>query len=144
MSVLRSLLNGSAIRFAIVGCVNTLFGLMMIYVAKWIGVGDVCANLFGYCCGIVLSFKLNALWTFRYSGRQLPVFFSFLVVLLVAYLLNLATVLVAIRILGIDSYLSQAMGIIPYTLVSYIGSRFLVFNHVERSQEPMVDEITRQ
>lgn len=132
MSVLRSLLDGATIRFAIVGCTNTLFGLMMIYIAKWIGVGDVYANLFGYCCGILLSFRLNALWTFRYTGRHLPAFFSFLAVLLTAYLINLATVLTAIQILEIDSYLSQAMGIIPYTVVSYIGCRFFVFRYAER------------
>ena len=88
---------------------------------------DAIANLFGYVCGLSLSFLLNSRWTFRYSGPQLPVIVKFLVVIGCAYGLNLVTVLGAIHLLQIDSYLAHLLGIPPYTIFSYLGSRFLVF-----------------
>ena len=127
MFPLKSLLNFSAIRFGLVGIANTLFGLSMIYSAKLVGLGDISANLFGYCCGLLLSFRLNSRWTFRFQGKLAPAFFIFCAVILASYLLNLAVVMTTIRIFKINSYLAQAIGIVPYTITSYLGCRFLVF-----------------
>lgn len=127
MSALKNLLKSSLIRYGLVGVANTLFGLMMIYLAKIGGAGDVLANLFGYCCGLLLSFKLNTKWTFRYGGRLLPAFYKFSVVIAMAYLLNLGIVLTAIQFMTINSYIAQALGIVPYTIVSFLGLRYFVF-----------------
>src|SRR5687768_4456318 len=85
-----------AFRFVIVGIANTVVGLSSIYFAKWaMGFGDTTANLFGYLIGLTVSFVLNKTWTFAYSGAWWPAFARFLAVFAVAYLCNLATVLVA-------------------------------------------------
>lgn len=131
MSVLKNLLDGSVVRYGLVGIVNTLFGLTMIYLAKYIGAGDIVANVFGYSCGLLLSFKLNSKWTFRYQGHLLPAFYGFCAVILASYLLNLTVVLIAIHYMAINGYLAQTIGIIPYTIASYVGFRFLVFSHKE-------------
>lgn len=127
MFVLKNLFDTYIVRFGLVGVANTAFGLTMIYCAKFVGVGDIGANVFGYCCGILLSFQLNSRWTFRFQGRLTSAFFIFCIVLLVSYLLNLGVVLVAIHMMQLNSYLAQAIGIIPYTLASYAGCRYLVF-----------------
>lgn len=127
MFALKSLFDTYIVRFGLVGVANTALGLAMIYCAKFVGLGDIGANLFGYCCGILLSFQLNSRWTFRFQGRLTTAFVVFCLVLLVSYLLNLAVVLLAIRMLQMNSYLAQAIGIIPYTLASYAGCRYLVF-----------------
>jgi putative flippase GtrA len=127
MSALKNLFETSLVRYGIVGIANTLFGLTVIYCFKFAGSGDVMANLFGYCCGLLLSFKLNSKWTFRYQGRLLSAFYTFCAVIIVSYLLNLSIVMVAIHALGMNSYLAQSMGIVPYTATSYLGCRFFVF-----------------
>ena len=43
------------------------------------------------------------------------------------YLLNLATVLAAIRSLGVNSYLAHAIGVVPYTVFFFLGSRHFAF-----------------
>lgn len=124
----KKLLDASAARFLLVGVVNTLFGLLVIYALKWfLGMGDAVANLLGYLCGLSLSFLLNSRWTFRYSGPRLPALVKFLLVIGLAYGLNLATVLGAIHVLHVDTYLAHLLGIPPYTIFSYVCSRFLVF-----------------
>lgn len=115
-------------RFLTVGAANTVVGLLIIYAAKWfLHFGDVSANVLGYAFGLLLSFALNSRWTFAYHGPNLRAFLGFGLVTLVAYGMNLATVMVAILCFGLNSYFSQAMGIVPYTLTSYFANKYLVF-----------------
>ena len=56
----RKLLDRSVLRFALVGCANTLVGFAVILMAGWLlQLGDVAANAVGYGCGLLLSFVLN-------------------------------------------------------------------------------------
>lgn len=114
-------------RFLSVGVLNALFGLLVIYAAKWFGqLNDVLANAIGYAAGLALSFTLNSRWTFAYQGAHAPALARFVLVAGVAYALNLLTVLLAIR-LGLNGYVAQALGIPPYTLTTYLASKYFVF-----------------
>jgi putative flippase GtrA len=114
-------------KFLSVGVLNMLVGLLVIYACKWFfHAGDVTANALGYGAGLVNSFALNSRWTFGYRGPQLPAIVKFLAVALVAYAMNLLTVLLLIRY-GVDSYIAQALGIPPYTLTTYLASKLFVF-----------------
>ena len=117
----------TVVRFVLVGMVNTLVGLALIYAAKWfMGAGDVAANAFGYSVGMLVSFTLNRTWTFAHRGPAGRAFLTFLAVQGVAYGMNLVCVMGLIAY-GIDSYVAQAFGVPPYTIVSYLGSRYLAF-----------------
>jgi putative flippase GtrA len=115
-------------KFLTVGAANTLVGLAVIYAAKWFfRIGDIGANALGYSVGLLLSFTLNSRWTFAYRGANVPAFAKFTLVTLVAYAANLVTVLVSIRWFGVNEYLAQAAGVVPYTLIGYLGSKHLAF-----------------
>jgi len=119
--------DGSVVRFAVVGLSNTLCGLAIIYAAKYVaGMDDVPANILGYAIGTLLSFTLNKRWTFRYRGPNARAFVRFVLVMMTAYLLNLLTVLGALK-LGVDGYVAQALGVIPYAAFGYFASRHLAF-----------------
>lgn len=120
-------LESTPVRYVLVGGANTLVGLLAIYAAKWLlEAPDAAANLFGYGVGFALSFVLNRQWTFRFRGAAIPALGRFLLVQLVAYLSNLAVVLLFIAAGG-NSYLAHATGILPYTFIGYIGSRRYAF-----------------
>ena len=119
--------KSTILRFLLVGVGNTLVGLISIFTAKGLfGMGDVAANAFGYSIGITVSFTLNRAWTFRHSGSIANTLMLFLLVQAIAYLINLICVLFLID-QGVNGYLAQTLGIAPYTVVSYIGSRYLAF-----------------
>ncbi len=116
------------LKFAFVGIANTLVGLGSIYLCKWLfGIGDALANICGYAIGLVVSFSLNRRWTFSRSGPVLPALARFLAIFAVAYTLNLVTVLILLRNFGVNSYLAHAIGIAPYTIFFYLGSRYFAF-----------------
>ena len=124
----RMNLSWQFVRFVLVGLVNTFTGLSVIYGMKAIlAAGDVLANLVGYAIGLCVSFILNRTWTFRHEGHIAPAAVKFLLVFAVAYVTNLTVVLVCIHWIGLNSYLAQAMGIPPYTIVFFLLSRFFVF-----------------
>lgn len=128
-------LDGSAIRYLLVGGANTLVGLLAIYACKWLlGLNDLRANLIGYGAGIALSFALNKRWTFQFAGSTLPALVRFLFVLALAYLANLATVMCLIGC-GTNGYLAQAIGIVPYTVLGYLGSRLFAFSSPRRATQ---------
>jgi putative flippase GtrA len=115
-------------RFLSVGVLNMVLGLAVIYACKWFfNAPDAAANAIGYAVGLTTSFTLNSRWTFAYRGPQLPALAKFLVVALVAYGMNLLTVLGLIHHAGVDGYLAQALGIPAYTLTSYLASKYIVF-----------------
>jgi putative flippase GtrA len=116
------------IKFVVVGSANTVLGLASIFLIKWqLGFSDVFANLFGYMIGLAFNFSLNRVWTFRHSGSLPLTLIRYLLVFAFAYLINLATTLIAIRSFGINSYLAQVVGIVPYSITFYIGSRYYAF-----------------
>jgi putative flippase GtrA len=116
------------LRFLSVGVMNTLVGLSTIYCAKWfLQWNDVAANMLGYAVGLTVSFTLNSRWTFGYKGPRLVAVAKFAAVSLLAYCMNLLTVVVAIRLFEVNGYIAQAAGIVPYTVTSYLASKYLVF-----------------
>jgi putative flippase GtrA len=123
-------------RFLSVGMLNLVGGLLVIYACKWLfSAGDVAANAIGYGAGLISSFALNSRWTFAYRGPRLPALIKFLLVALVAYGMNLLTVLILIQQLELNSYLAQALGIPPYTLTTFLASKFIVFRIQPENKE---------
>lgn len=118
----------SLVRFALTGMLNTLVGLGTIFALKWFaGMNDTVANLLGYGVGLLVSYLINSRWTFRYRQALLPVLPQYLLVVLFAYLVNLAVVHWCIDHLQLNSYLAQACGVIPYAALSYVLLRSYVF-----------------
>lgn len=113
-------------RFGVVGVGNTAVGLAFIYAARAAGLGEVAANAAGYAVGLMFSFALNRRWTFGGRGPFLRHAVKFVLVVLAAWLLNIVTLLGAMR-LGMAAVLAQAVAVLPYTVVSYCGCRWWVF-----------------
>ena len=124
------MIDSSLFRYMVIGVGNTLIGLSVIYLCKWqFEFGDIPANLSGYAVGLTFSFFFNRKWSFAHKGPVIPAGFRFIIVILSAYMANLLTVLIAIDLLGINSYLAHAIGVVPYFVIGYLGSRFFVFRN---------------
>jgi len=116
------------IKFGLVGVGNTAFGLTVIYLCKAAGMADVPANVAGYACGLILSFQLNKAWTFGDSGKMRTwLAVGFAGAFVVAYASNLAVLVFLLNVVGLNSYLAQAMSLLAYTTVFYVLSAFFVF-----------------
>lgn len=130
-------IHGSFLRYIATGMINTCVGLGTIYFAiRVLSMGDGAANVVGYATGIVCSFLLNKHWTFVARGSAAPQFLKFLAVVGLAYLINLAVVMTCIKVLGLNRYLGQALGVPPYTITGYLGSRYFAFRETAPGRRP--------
>jgi putative flippase GtrA len=121
-------LSWSAVRFVLVGLANTVLGLAIIYALKLaFGMRDLAANLLGYMLGIGISYAAHAAWSFSYRGPLRSALPRYVVVTVLAYLANLATVSAALYWWQVNGYVAQALGVPPYALVGYLGARTYVF-----------------
>jgi putative flippase GtrA len=128
--------------FCLVGAANSLVGLAVIFALKyWGSWHDGWANAVGYAVGVTMSFVLNKTLTFAHRGTVPKAAIKFAAVQLIAYLLNLGCVLALIN-LGLNNYIAQAMGVLPYTLAGFLGSKFFAFRQ-SRDDSPVRSQQTR-
>ncbi len=130
-------MNMQALRFATVGVINTLIGLMCIYGCMYVlNLNYIAANSVGYAVGIVISFLLNKSWTFNHKGHWLEAFVKWLPVVGIAYALNLASVVASHRYFGISEAIAQLVGVFVYSVMSFLGGRYFAFAlRQDRSEE---------
>lgn len=116
------------VAFLLVGAINTLLGLLIIFAAKFLfGAGDIVANGLGYGIGLCVSFFLNGRFTFSSVGEFAPAFRRFVLAAAISYFLNLAVVMLAIDQFYLDGYLAQAIGVPVYTISFYFLAKHFVF-----------------
>lgn len=137
VALLRSSISATAVRYVLVGVANTCVSLGVIYAAMYfLSFGDTRANALGYLVGVTVSFVLNRNWTFGHAGAIVPALTRFIGVLLAAYFVNLATVVLLIDAFGVNRYVAQAAGVVPYTTVGYLGSRYIAFRGQSNAASP--------
>lgn len=113
--------------FVAVGVFNTALGYFVIFFCMYRLAWDpVVSNAAGYAVGLVSSYLLNRILTFRSSRRTLPEFISFLVVFLLAYGANLALLWILLNV-GVHVGLSQILAGVLYVCASYLANKTLVF-----------------
>lgn len=124
----RSALIDQFLRFLAVGVVNTIIGMGCIYFCMWtLKLDFKLANGAGYAVGSCVSFALNRLCTFSHRGSVIGGLIRWVLVVAVAYVLNLAVVIGLHDNLGISADLAQLGGMAIYVLSSFVGARLFAF-----------------
>ncbi|MDD2436116.1 MAG: GtrA family protein [Massilibacteroides sp.] len=117
-----------AIRYGLVGVLNTLITAIVIWVMmKVFGVSDVASNITGYIFGLINSFVWNKQWTFQSKASWYSSAYRFGVVFAVCYLLQLGLLLYLNKKLTIDPYYNQLIAMAFYTIVNFIMNKFYTF-----------------
>jgi putative flippase GtrA len=124
-------------RYSLVGILNTLATLLVIYGLKaGFGADDYWANAAGYGGGLIMSFHLNRAYTFGHDGAVSGAAVRFLVAFAICYAINLAVVVVLVDGLGVNGYLAQSCGMASFTISFYILLRMQVFRRTAPSEMP--------
>jgi putative flippase GtrA len=110
------------IKYLLVGGLNTAVSAAIIFIVQAAGARPVVANIAGYAFGVGLSFALNSKFTFRTEATRHTAM-RFLVVVLISYLANLATMLSVLHVTHAP-YVAQLCGIPVYVIVGFIGNKY--------------------
>ena len=96
------------LRYLLVGGLNTAVSAAVIFIEQAAHAGPVLANIIGYGIGVAASFTINSKFTFQVKADRRAAA-RFLLVVVIAYLGNLATVL-AVLPLTRAPYVAQLCG----------------------------------
>ena len=119
-------IGGQALRYGVVGLLNTVIGLSVIWGLMRAGLAPVPANMLGYAAGLTISFFLNRTWTFRapIAPGQIG---RYLVAFVLSYGLNLLILTCALYLWRGDGYLAQLVAVGAYTVAFFLLCRTFVF-----------------
>lgn len=133
-------------KYAIVGCLNTILTLSVIFVCNsFLGINDYVSNAIGYVLGFINSFLWNKNWVFRSSGsyrKELILFFGgFLLCyglqLLVVWLINkswFGEEEFDFHYFVLSGYgIATIVGNVAYTLCNFLYNRLVTFTMRGRS-----------
>ena len=77
---------------------------------------------------VVMQLMVSVVYSWSvFRGPLSAAAWRFALLIVVAYLCNLAAVGVALRLFKWNGYLAQAAGVLPYAAVTYFGAKHLVF-----------------
>lgn len=131
MTDLRGLF-GLLARFGLAGLANTAVGFAVIAgLDLGLHVQPQLANAAGYVVGIGMGFALNRRFVFASTGKAKGEFTRYLGVVAVAFAANQGVLALAHRALGpsqIEHLIAQFSGMVAYTLLTFVLSRYFVFS----------------
>lgn len=128
-------------RYAVVGVMNTLLTLGVIFVCKsLLGVNEYVSNALGYVAGLINSFIWNRRWVFRSNGRLSRQAAHFLTAFAICYALQFIFVWVLtqspfgdLEYTIVSGWVISGYGIatlggnVVYTLANFAYNRLLTF-----------------
>ncbi len=114
-------------KYLFVGVINTIVGYGIIFSLMHIGTSPEISNLIGYVIGICISYILNKLYTFKTKSHPKKEFPKFAASLFLAYCLNFLTLILCVRLLYINAYISQIISGIVYTLSGFLFAKYFAF-----------------
>lgn len=123
-------------RYTLVGIFNTCWGYFLIFgfmfVFAW---SPETSNAAGYAIALGTSYLLNRRFTFKSKNLKRYEFGRFLLVFAMAYIANIFTLLITVRILEWNPYLAQIISGGVYVVSSYLLNRIFVFKSVTSSAQ---------
>jgi putative flippase GtrA len=115
-------------RFAAVGVLNTVLGYAVIFACMYLaGLGAVTSNVIGYLVGLIVSYVMNRTFTFRSVAPASREMIRFVSIFLLAYLANLAVLVLSIDHFGVHEGVAQIGAGVVYFGLSFIMNKYYVF-----------------
>ncbi|HEY6643340.1 GtrA family protein [Povalibacter sp.] len=115
--------------FAIIGLINTaVHFLVFLLLMRAFDVPILVASALGYGAGVINSYLMNRLWTFRSAARATAAeFLRFIIVNLVSLATNLTVLKYLTAVVGLAPEPAQLGAIVASLGVNFIGSKWWAF-----------------
>lgn len=117
-----------AFKFGLVGVLNTLVTLAVIFLLKEVlGVFYVIANWIGFVFGVLNSYFFNKIWTFKSKNPVKGEAVLFFAVTGVCYLIQLGALVLMKEVMKIPFFWAQLIAMVIYTGFGFLGNNFVTF-----------------
>ncbi|WP_312109639.1 GtrA family protein [Pantoea septica] len=120
-----AIFKNQAVKYAIVGLVNTGITAVVIFACMHAGMGVYNANAAGYLCGIAFSFLANSVFTFS-SKVTFGRLAKFLLSCFICWSINALAIKAFLAFYPNELYVSQFIGMFIYTLAGFLINKLWV------------------
>ncbi|HVW52317.1 MAG TPA: GtrA family protein [Trinickia sp.] len=120
-----------AIRFAVVGVVSNGVLYLLYLAARHLGLQHTLAMTVAFVVGVAQTFVANRSWSFRSRAGVAPTFVRYVIVYLMAYLLNLTASIIFVDYLGFEDRLVQAFMVCLIAVLLFAAQKLWVFRSVQ-------------
>lgn len=128
MSIFNRTLLFEAMKFCIVGILNTGLTLAIIFLMwKKLGAPEYLSNWIGYITGFINSFLLNKKWTFKSRNNFKSELLRFSIVFALCYTIQLSTLYFLETVPKIASEYAQLIAMICYTGFNFLLNKIITF-----------------
>lgn len=119
------------LKFSIVGIINTIVSWVAFFSLYYLFKIDFkIANIISYILGVINSFILNKFWTFKSKKYKLSEIFLFFLVFFVSFGIQYYFTIFLKERLKINPSLAYICGNILYTIIGFLGNKFLTFRKI--------------
>lgn len=130
------------VKFGLTGVCSTLFNYGIFYVSfKKLDFHYLAASAVGYCSGLVFSYTVNRLWTFRSDkaavGYRKKEFALFLLAYLGSLILNLTALKIGVTFFHLDPALANIAALGISAVCNFIGLKLFVFKKKPSLNPPL-------
>jgi len=91
------------------------------------GLSPEISNVSGYAIGSIFSYTTHKIWIFKSDARPQKEFSKYLTSTMGAYGLNLLTLVICVRLLDFNPYLSQFLSFGIYLVFSFLFLKYFTF-----------------
>jgi putative flippase GtrA len=120
--------SGYLARYAGGGVLNTVVGLLVIFLSMALGISPMLANIAGYGTGFVLGFVLSKKFVFRSNGHFVAESMRYLFAFIICVAINLLVLRLALSVLQWNAAFAQLLAAFVYSISMYGFTRLFVFS----------------
>lgn len=123
------------IKYGLVGIIGTIIHtLVLIMCVELFVLPAVVATIIGFIFSLVVSYKLNSVWTFSNgSGRSMN-FAKYAITCMIGLLINIAIMFVVVDVFDALYLFAQVIAIIVVPVFNFTLSRYWVFKDVQSNR----------
>ncbi|GAA4828689.1 GtrA family protein [Paenibacillus vulneris] len=129
--MLNKICNSSVVKFLLVGIINTIIGLSVMYAClKIMGFNYWISTFVGNSIGALVSFILNRRFTFNSTALIKDSFWKFVIVIIGSYFIayTASKEIVDLFVLYLSNNdIAVLLGTFLYTVLNYLGQKHFVF-----------------
>lgn len=129
------LIDKKLIKFLLVGAINTLIGTLIMFILyNCFNINYWISSACNYIIGGFISFFLNKFFTFSNKEKSVKQIFLFIFNLITCYLISyfiskkIIYAILSYKSTTLQDNISLFVGMCFYTILNYLGQRFIVFS----------------
>ncbi|MBO2944778.1 GtrA family protein [Paenibacillus sp. F411] len=117
------------IQYGIVGAIGTLVHTVILAACvEYLNLSPVLSTVIGFVFSLVISYKLNSIWTFKNRGEGVNRFLKYTITCSYGLLVNILIMYMMVNVLHYSYMLGQLIAVMVVPIINYSLSRYWVFN----------------